>query len=99
VASRAWRVSQVWLFPRARIVAEGAAPFLVAPAFHVHPAADVLWRYIAPEIEREFVEIDERWREGVKVLFRKRAGNGLGAEPSRLFSYQSLINSCGCRSS
>jgi hypothetical protein len=48
--------------------------FLVAPAFHVHPATDVLLRYLAPEIEWEFVGIDERWREGVKVVFRKRAG-------------------------
>ena len=42
--------------------------------FHVHPATDVLLRYIAPEIKWEFVGIDERWREGVKVVFRKRAG-------------------------
>jgi len=46
--------------------------FLVAPAFHVHPATDLLLRYIAPEIEWEFVGIDERWREAVKVVFRKR---------------------------
>ena len=46
--------------------------FLVAPAFHVHPATDVLLRYIAPEIEWEFVGVDERWREGIKVVFRKR---------------------------
>jgi hypothetical protein len=44
----------------------------VAPALHVHPATDVLLRYIAAEIEWEFVGIDERWREGVKVVFRKR---------------------------
>jgi hypothetical protein len=46
--------------------------FLVAPALHVHPATDTLLRYISPEIEWEFVGIDERWREGVKVVFRKR---------------------------
>jgi len=46
--------------------------FLVAPAFHVHPATDTLLRYVSPEIEWEFVGIDERWREGVKVVFRKR---------------------------
>jgi hypothetical protein len=46
--------------------------YLVAPAFHVHPQTDVLLRYISPEIEWEFVGIDERWREGVKVVFRKR---------------------------
>ncbi len=46
--------------------------FLVAPALHVHPATDTLLRYFSPEIEWEFVGIDERWREGVKVVFRKR---------------------------
>jgi hypothetical protein len=46
--------------------------FLVAPAFHVHPTTDILLRYISPEIEWEFAGIDERWREGVKVVFRKR---------------------------
>ncbi len=47
--------------------------FLVAPALHVHPATDVILRYISPEIEWAFVGIDERWREGVRVIFRKRA--------------------------
>jgi hypothetical protein len=47
--------------------------FLVAPALHVHPATDTLLRYISPEIEWEFVGIDERWHEGVKVVFRKRS--------------------------
>jgi hypothetical protein len=47
--------------------------YLVAPAFHVHPSTDTLLRYISPEIEWEFVAIDERWREGVRVVFRKRA--------------------------
>jgi hypothetical protein len=46
--------------------------FLVAPALHVHPATDTLLRYFSSEIEWEFVGIDERWREGVKVVFRKR---------------------------
>jgi hypothetical protein len=47
--------------------------YLVAPALHVHPATDTLLRYLSPEIEWEFVGIDERWREGVKVIFRKRS--------------------------
>jgi len=52
--------------------AEKPLLFLVAPALHVHPATDTLLRYLSPEIEWEFVGIDERWREGVKVVFRKR---------------------------
>src|SRR5580658_4985510 len=46
--------------------------FLVAPALRVHPATDTLLRYFSPEVEWAFVGIDERWREGVKVVFRKR---------------------------
>jgi hypothetical protein len=60
-------------FPGRELAAAAPLLFLVAPALHVHPATDTLLRYIAPEIEWEFVGIDERWREGVKVVFRKRS--------------------------
>jgi hypothetical protein len=46
---------------------------LVAPALHIHPATDTLLRYLSPEIEWEFLGVDERWREGVRVIFRKRS--------------------------
>jgi hypothetical protein len=59
-------------FEGRELSAEKPLLFLVAPALHVHPATDTLLRYIAPEIEWEFVGIDERWREGIKVVFRKR---------------------------
>jgi hypothetical protein len=58
--------------------------FLVAPALHVHPATDTLLHYISPEIEWEFVGIDERWREGVKVVFRKRPERGTRLESELL---------------
>jgi hypothetical protein len=45
---------------------------LVAPALHVHPATDILLRYLAPQIEWTVIGIDERWRQEVKVIFRKR---------------------------
>jgi len=50
--------------------------FLVAPALHIHPTTDTLLRHLSPEIEWQFVGIDERWREGVKVVFRKRSQGG-----------------------
>jgi len=56
------------------LAAEPPLLFLVAPALRVHPATDVILRYISPEIDWAFVGIDERWREGVRVVFRKRAG-------------------------
>ena len=45
---------------------------LVAPALHVHPATDTLLRYFSPELEWEVLGIDEHWRSGVRVVFRKR---------------------------
>ena len=49
--------------------------FLVAPALHVHPATDTILRYLSPEIEWELFGIDERWRDGIRVVFRKRASD------------------------
>jgi hypothetical protein len=46
---------------------------LVAPALHVHPTTDTILRYLSPEIDWELLGIDERWREEIKVVFRKRA--------------------------
>ena len=59
-------------FPERELSTDKPLLYLVAPALHVHPATDILLRYVSPEIEWEFVGIDERWREGVKVVFRKR---------------------------
>jgi hypothetical protein len=56
--------------------------FLVAPALHVHPTTDTLLRYLSPEIEWQFIGIDERWREGVKVVFRKRPAAEQSLYPS-----------------
>lgn len=60
-------------FAGRELAREAPLLFLVAPALHVHPATDLILRYVSPEIEWEFVGIDERWREGVRVVFRKRA--------------------------
>ncbi len=60
-------------FAERELAADRPLLYLVAPALHIHPATDILLRYLAPEIEWEFVGIDERWREGAKVVFRKRS--------------------------
>jgi hypothetical protein len=46
--------------------------FLVAPALRVHPATDTVLRYISLDVEWTVMGIGERWREEVKVVFRKR---------------------------
>jgi hypothetical protein len=56
----------------------GESPLLVmvAPALHVHPATDILLRYISPRIDWVLLGIDERWRKELRVVFRKRAAEG-----------------------
>ena len=70
-------------FPDRELSPEKPLLYLVAPALHVHPATDILLRYVSLEIAWEFVGIDERWREGVKVVFRKRPEVGSRRGPSQ----------------
>jgi hypothetical protein len=44
---------------------------LIAPSLRVHPATDTVLRYFAPAVEWVLIGIDERWREGIKVIYRK----------------------------
>ena len=59
------------------------ALFLVAPAMRVHPATDTLLRYVSPMIDWILLGIDERWREGVRVVFRKRPSDSSIRRPAR----------------
>jgi hypothetical protein len=49
---------------------------LVSPALHLHPATDTILRHLSPEIEWKVLGIDEHWRWGVKVVFRKSREEG-----------------------
>ncbi len=46
---------------------------LIAPSLRVHPATDTVLRYFSPAIEWSLIGVDERWREGIKVIYRKAA--------------------------
>jgi hypothetical protein len=63
---------------------------LVAPALRIHPATDTLLRYLSPEIDWELIAVDERWREGLKVVFRKRAEQSVGVSSQRTQRTQGL---------
>lgn len=52
---------------------------LVAPSLRVHPATDIVLRYFSPVIEWSLIGVDERWREGVKVIYRKTSGKAASA--------------------
>jgi len=59
-------------FPERELSAEDPLLLLVAPTLHIHPATDTVLRYIDSSIDWTLVGIDERWRDRVRVIFRKR---------------------------
>jgi hypothetical protein len=76
----AWHLSRGELakfgyFPGREISTEKPLLMLVAPALRVHPSTDTILRYLSPEIEWELLGIDERWREELRVVFRKRSSD------------------------
>jgi len=64
--------AQFGYFPGREISPQKPLLMLVAPALHVHPTTDTILRYLSPEIDWEVLGIDERWREEIRVVFRKR---------------------------
>lgn len=50
---------------------------LVAPALRIHPANEIVLRYFSPAVEWELMAVGERWRQELKVVFRKRSGERL----------------------
>ncbi len=58
-----------------RLSPEAPRLYLVAPALRVHPATEVVLRYLSPRVEWTLVALNERWRDKVKVVWRKRSGS------------------------
>lgn len=56
--------------------------YLVAPALHVHPATETILRYLSPQVEWTLLALDERWRQEIRVVWRKSGGLG-ERDPSR----------------
>ncbi len=50
--------------------------YLVTPALRTHPSTDTLLRYLSPQIQWTVVQVDERWRDGVRVVNRKHPPSG-----------------------
>lgn len=58
-------------FPGVNVSSQPPLLFLVAPAIQFHPAADVLARYLIPNIEICRVGLNEGWRRGLRVVLRQ----------------------------
>ena len=46
--------------------------YLVAPALRIHPATEIVLRYLSPRVDWALVALNESWRKQVKVVWRKR---------------------------
>jgi len=57
-----------------RLSPEAPRLYLVAPALRIHPATEVVLRYLSPRVEWTLIGLDERWRAKVKAVWRKRSG-------------------------
>lgn len=64
---------QFGYFPGLHLATQPPLLYLVAPSLRVHPAVETILRYFSPEIEWTLAGLDERWREGVRVVYRKNA--------------------------
>lgn len=62
---------QFGYFPGVQLSDRPPLLYLVAPSLRVHPALDTVLRYFSREIEWMLVGVDERWREGIRVIYRK----------------------------
>ena len=47
--------------------------YLVAPSLHIHPATETLLRYVSPSVEWNLLALDERWRQQIRVVWRKQS--------------------------
>jgi len=61
-------------FGGVRLSEQAPRLLLVAPALRIHPAVEIVLRYLSPRVEWTLVALDERWRSGVRVVWRKRGG-------------------------
>jgi hypothetical protein len=46
---------------------------LAAPALRIHPANEIVLRYLSPHVEWELIALTEHWRRELKVVFRKHS--------------------------
>ena len=47
--------------------------YLVAPSLHIHPATETILRYLSPRVEWNLLALDERWRQQIRVVWRKQS--------------------------
>ncbi len=65
-------------FPGRELTLQPPLLLMAAPCLHVHPTTDCLLRHLSPAIEWKLLGLDEHWRQGIRVIFRKTREQGRG---------------------
>jgi hypothetical protein len=60
-------------FPSRELQPQPPLLYYVVPSLHLHPATEVVLRHFSPEVEWTLLGLDERWRDRISVVFRKRS--------------------------
>ncbi len=60
-------------FNGVRLSADAPRLYLVAPSLRIHPATEVVLRYVKPDVEWTLLGLHEQWRRTMKVITRKRS--------------------------
>lgn len=66
-------------FPGVELAPDPPALCLVAPSLRIHPANEMVLRYLKPQVQWTLVALDEHWRERRRVIFRKRSERMAGS--------------------
>jgi hypothetical protein len=68
---RSGEIARQGYFPGVELSPEDPLLYCVAPALHIHPANETVFRALAPSVPWEFIAVDEHWRKDCRVLLRK----------------------------
>ena len=60
-------------FPSRELQPQPPLLYYIVPSLNLHPATEVVLRYLSPEVEWILLGLDERWRDRISVVFRKRS--------------------------
>jgi hypothetical protein len=60
-------------FPSQPLMREDPLLLLAAPALRIHPAVELVLRHFSPRVPWQLIAVDERWRQQVRVVWRKRS--------------------------
>jgi hypothetical protein len=72
---RAGEIARRGYFPNVELSPDDPLLCCVAPALHIHPANETVFRTLTPSVPWELIAIDEHWRTDCRVLLRKRAAH------------------------